>query len=175
MNIAVREMNENDIELIVDYFINSDAEFLKGMGADKNKMPERNVWINKLKSEFKKPNKEKEAYYIVWLINGQPKGHSNINHIAFGKSAKMHLHLWQSIKRKNGLGFEFLKMSMPYYFENFKLEKLVCEPYAENIPPNRVLPKLGFKLKRTYETTPGYINYRQTVNRYELNIEQVGK
>ena len=101
--------------------------------------------------------------------------HSNINNIEFGKSATMHLHLWEFIKRKSGLGIEFLKMSIPYYFENFGLEKLVCEPYSENVAPNRVLPKLGFKLKRTYETTPGYINFRQTVNRYELTKERLKK
>jgi len=168
MNLSVREMIGNDIENIVDYFIEADVDFLKVMGADKNKLPERKAWIKKLKTEFEKPYNEKEFYYIVWLINGQPVGHSNINNISFGKSATMHLHLWNGNNRKKGLGVKFLNMSTPYYFEHFKLEKLVCEPRAENAAPNKALQKAGFYLIRTYKTTPGWINFHQTVNRYEL-------
>jgi len=39
MNISVRAMKRSDIVLIVDYFINADSEFLKGMGAEKSKLP----------------------------------------------------------------------------------------------------------------------------------------
>ncbi len=39
--------------------------------------------------------------------------------------------------------------------------------------PNKVLKNLGFELIRTYDTTPGWINFHQTVNRYELQKEQL--
>jgi len=85
----------------------------------------------------------------------------------------MHLHIWRKDKRKNGFGLDFLRLTIPYFFKNFKLEKLICEPYSENIAPNRALKKLGFELVRTYETTPGWISFRQTVNRYELKKKQL--
>jgi len=168
MILSVREMIVNDIENIVDYFVDADADFLKAMGADKRKLPERKAWIKKLKAELEKPYEEKKFYEIVWLIDNQSVGHSSINNINFGESATMHLHLWKGNNRKKGLGVEFLKQSIPYYFEHFKLEKLICEPRAENIAPNKVLRKVGFHLIRTYETTPDWINFHQTVNRYEL-------
>ena len=87
----------------------------------------------------------------------------------------MHLHLWESNRRQKGLGLQFLKQTIPYYFENFDLEKLICEPRAENIAPNKTLRKSGFELVRTYETTPGWINFHQTVNRYEFKKEQWSK
>jgi len=155
MKLSIREITQNDIENIVNYFINSDVEFLKGMGADKSKLPEKNVWIKKLKTELKKPFQQMKFYYIVWLIDNQLAGHSNINNISFGKSANMHLHLWKGNNRKKGLGAEFLKKSLPYYFEHFKLEKLICEPFSKNIAPNKVLLKVGFDFKYKYETTPG--------------------
>src|SRR5436190_1529697 len=52
--------------------------------------------------------------------------------------------------------------------ERFNLQKLVCEPCAENPAPNRVLEKLGFAFVRRYRTIPGVIAYQQDVNRYEL-------
>jgi len=173
MKLNVREIQENDIEKIVNYFINADNEFLKGMGADKSKLPKRESWIKKLESELKKSYKNKNNYYIIWLLDGQEIGHSNINNIEFGKSAKMHLHLWNNVKRKSGFGLDFLRLTIPYYFKNFGLQKLICEPNAKNIAPNKVLKKLGFELIRTYHTTPGWINFYQTVNRYELKKEQL--
>jgi len=173
MKLTVREIQANEIEKIVDYFINADTEFLKGMGADKSKLPKKKEWIEKLESEFKKSNTEKGFYYIIWLFDNEAIGHSNINNIGFGKSATMHLHLWNNDKRKSGLGLDFLRLTIPYYFRNFGLEKLICEPSSENISPNKVLKNLGFELVRTYDTTPGWINFHQTVNRYELKKEQL--
>ena len=168
MEISVRECLEEDIEKIVDYFLKSDAEYLRGMGADKNKLLARNEWIKKLQQEFKKPYAEKELYYIIWLLDNEAVGHSNVNHIKFGEVATMHLHVWNSKLRQNGLGSKFLKKTIPLYFENLKLEKLICEPFSGNISPNKTLRKIGFDFIKNYETIPGAINFYQEVSRYEI-------
>lgn len=168
MKLTVRELKLSDIEKIVDYFVKSDKVFLIKMGADKSKLPKREEWIKKLEFEYNKPYNKKEFYYIIWLIDNKPVGHSNINKIEFGKDATMHLHLWKNDIRKRGLGSEFLNLSLPYYFKKFELEKIICEPYSKNIAPNKVLEKIGFDLVRTYETIPGWINFQQKVNRFEL-------
>ena len=173
MKAEIREFVKSDIEKIVDYFIDAESDFLKGMGADKSKLPKREKWIRNLQSELIKPYREKDYYYIIWLLDDEPVGHSNVNHIDFGESATMHLHLWKNGMRKSGLGLEFLKMTIPLYFEKLELKKLICEPYSKNIAPNRVLKKIGFDLILTYETIPGPINFKQEVNRYELTKEQL--
>jgi len=172
MNYAVREMNITDISLIVDYFVNADADYLLGMGAEKHKFPKRDNWIAKLELEFKKPLKEKLFYYTVWLENDHPIGHCNIDKIAYGNMATMHLHLWKPVSRKRGIGTHLLRRSIPYFFQNFKLDVLICEPYALNPAPVKTLPKLGFEFKRAYTTTPGWINFEQTVNRFEMTFDQ---
>lgn len=171
MKISTREMIPSDIEKVVDYFINADASFLKGMGADKKKFPARDIWMELIQSELNKPNPEKEFYYIIWLINDEPVGHSNINKIHYGDHATMHLHLWNTQRRRKGLGISFLKNTLPYYFKNFHLQTVICEPYAENPAPYRVLQKLGFIQTQTYTTTPGWINFKQKVHRHELPKE----
>ena len=173
MKLTVRPWKQDDIEHIVDYFLNGDIAFLRGMGAAKQKLPKREDWIQKLELEFNKTNLEKGYYYIIWILDNNPAGHSNINNIQFGKSATMHLHMWNSNFRKKGLGLQFLKQTIPYYFKDFDLKILYCEPYAENIPPNKTLKKLGFEFVRTYYTTPGPINFPQWVNRYQLTVEQL--
>ena len=171
MNIRVREWIPSDIEKIVDYFVLADADFLRGMGAEKSKLPKREAWIQNLEAEIDKPYTEINHYYIIWLVDNEPIGHSNVNKIVYGESATMHLHMWDSQKRKKGLGLELLKLTIPFYFEKLKLKTLICEPYSENIAPNKTLKKLGFNFIRAYETIPGIICFPQTVNRYELTKE----
>jgi len=52
MILTVREMVFDDIPNIVNYFLSANSEYLKGMGADKSKLPKRDDWINKLKFEY---------------------------------------------------------------------------------------------------------------------------
>ena len=157
-----------EYELMLDYFYKADDPFLRGMGVDRLKLPERDKWLDALLVDHEKPDKERDRFYLVWLFRGRRVGHSSINEIVPGTEAFIHLHLWNSQLRRAGLGTEFVRRSANFYFERFNLKKLVCEPWAENRAPNRVLEKLGFAFVRRYRTTPGVIAYEQDVNRYEL-------
>lgn len=108
MKLSVRELQLADIANVVDYFINADAEFLKGMGAYKSKLPKKKEWTDKLIIEMKKSYAQKAFYYLIWLADNQPIGHCNVNNIQFEESATMHLHLWKKDKRKMDLGWSFL-------------------------------------------------------------------
>ena len=171
MNLNVREMQLDDIEKIVDYFHESETAFLEAMGVDKRKLPDREQWIEKLKAEYNKKLEDKELYYIIWLLDDEPIGHSNISKIKYGNSATMHLHIWKNDKRKKRFGLEFLKRTIPMYFEKYELKKLICEPYSKNIAPNKVLQKAGFTFIRSYDMIPGPLNFYQTIHRYELSAE----
>jgi len=170
--LSVRQLKICDFEKIVDYFLNADNDFLFMMGVDLTKLPSKEDWLKLLSEEYQKPIKYKSFFYIIWELNGTPVGHSNINKINFGEEAHMHLHLWRDITRQKGVGFEFIKMSLPYYFDNFKLQRLYCEPYALNPEPNKILKKLGFNFIKNYDTTPGWINFHQSVNRWCLDYEK---
>jgi RimJ/RimL family protein N-acetyltransferase len=172
MSISVREMKLEDSEGIVDYFLKADPEFITGMGAYPEKLPERDKWLEILHSEFRKPYREKSFYYIIWVYDHKPVGHSNINDIIYGQDARMHLHLWHTDVRSKGLGLQFLSQTIPYYFKNFRLKKINCDPYALNPAPFKTLEKVGFEFIKEYETTPGWINFHQTVKHYELSRER---
>jgi RimJ/RimL family protein N-acetyltransferase len=141
------------------------------MGVDSSKLPKREEWLNRLLAEHTKPVERKKFFYVIWLLNSEPVGHSNINKISFGDEAYMHLHLWHADRRKKGMGFELMKKSIPYYFDRFQLKRLYCEPSAFNEAPNSTLRKLGFKFIKQYNTTPGWINLFQTVNSWYLDLK----
>jgi len=75
----VRDAGAEDVRLIVGYFHNGDTQFLRGMGVDPAKMPEPDCWLQTITEDLNKPLDEKQFHYLIWEINGQPAGHSNIN------------------------------------------------------------------------------------------------
>lgn len=171
MNRTIREFNPTDIDHMIRYFHNADDADLLRMGVDRQKLPSVKEWRRIVSENLKKPYKERSFYYLAWISNGVTVGHSNINKITFGEEAFMHLHLWQPSMRKEGNGFFLLGKSISRYFEQFKLKRILCEPCADNPAPNAILPKMGFNFVRSYETTPGWINFHQRVNRWLLTRE----
>lgn len=171
-HLSIREIEEVDFENIIDYFLKADKNFLLGMGVDPSKLPEKEKWLDLLLQDYQEPFEKKKFCYVIWLQNKIPIGHSNINKIIFGEEAYMHLHIWDTGRRQKGIGFECMKMSLPFYFEKCKLRRLYCEPSAFNPAPNRTLQKLGFEFIKQYETVPGWINLYLTVNSWCLNFEK---
>lgn len=168
MKTEVREIQATDISLIADYWSSSSEEYLHGMGADINKMPPRDHFIKMLSGQLALPYDQKAALALIWIVDGVPVGHCNVNQIQFGNQANMHLHLWKPLTRQRGLGTELLRKSIPIFFEKLKLKRLLCEPYAQNPAPNRILPKVGFHFVKTYQTIPGSINFEQEVNQWKM-------
>jgi RimJ/RimL family protein N-acetyltransferase len=171
--LAVRKIRVQDIPLVVNYWLDSDPDFLVGMGVDLAKVPSRKELTQMLLQQTTLPNAKKQSYALIWTINGQAVGHSNINKITFGEEAYMHLHLWQEQKRQKGIGTQFLNLSLAHFFKIFQLKRLLCEPYAHNPAPNKILKKVGFEFIKCYVTIPGSLNFEQEVNRWELTKEKL--
>ena len=171
-NLSVREMQETDINLIADYWLQSEKLFLQGMGVDIEKLPSRQQLHDTLLLQLKTPLDKRRSFCIIWEIAGKAVGHCNTNPTYFGKDAFMHLHLWNAPERQKGMGATLIKMTLPVFFEKLKLKRLYSEPYALNEAPNRTLQKLGFTLIREYTTTPGSLNFEQPVKRWELTREK---
>ncbi|MBL0054622.1 MAG: GNAT family N-acetyltransferase [Chitinophagaceae bacterium] len=170
--LSVRELSAGDIPLLTDYWLNSNPGFLSGMGVDLSKMPSRSDWHSMLEEQLHQSYAEKKSYCLIWLVNGEPVGHSNVNKIIFGQEAYMHLHLWTPDARQKGHGLNFVKMGIPLFFKNLELKTLYCEPYALNPAPNRILEKAGFQFLRTYTTIPGWLNFEQPVKLWSLSREE---
>lgn len=170
--LSVRELQKNDIDLIIQYWLGSDSKFLQQMGVDINKIPGESEWKTMLTEQINQPIKGKKSYCIIWQIDKKPVGHSNINKIQFGEEAYMHLHLWTADTRRKGIGTELVKMTLPFFFKNFELKKLYCEPYALNPAPNKTLAKIGFEFIKEHKTIPGWLNFEQQVNLWELTYDR---
>jgi RimJ/RimL family protein N-acetyltransferase len=78
------------------------------------------------------------------------------------------MHVWNSANRGQGIAKACLEQSISMFFKILNLEMIICEPYAKNKAPNKTLQSLGFRSVKRYLTTPGPINLKQEVNRYEI-------
>ncbi len=165
-------MEMADASLMINYFLNADHEFLKGMGVEPSKLFPIDEWQALLAEDFARPIPNRHFYYLLWEFDGQPIGHSNINKITFGEQAHMHLHLWDTSKRQKGNGQYYIHECIDQYFKKFQLQKLFCEPYAKNPAPNKTLPKVGFTFVKDYTTIPGWICFSQTVSQWVLTKEK---
>src|SRR4051812_29081329 len=77
--LTVKELDENNIPLIADYWFNATPEYLLGMGVDITKLPTREKFTAMLLAQLALPYPEKKAYALIWELDGKPIGHSNVN------------------------------------------------------------------------------------------------
>ncbi|MDP5121533.1 MAG: GNAT family N-acetyltransferase [Spirosomaceae bacterium] len=170
---TVAEFSPENFEGIANYFSSKNDGYWLGMGIDPQKLMPKTAWISFLTEEYEKPLDKKLFFYYLWLRNGEPIGHSNINKLIIGEEAEMHLHLWNPSIVKQGIGVELLKKTIPLYFEKFKLQRLFCQPFAANPAPNAILPKMGFEFLKTHQAEPiGWINIKGEQSQYILTREK---
>ena len=86
-NLSIRELQATDIPLLTNYWLNADEDYMRSMGVDLNKMPSREQWEQMLTTQLAQDYSEKQAFAIIWELDGQPIGHSNVNKIVFGEEA----------------------------------------------------------------------------------------
>ena len=173
--LSVHELSAKDLDLVADYWTLSEPDFLVSMGVDLAKVPARKDLLQMLNQQIGQKYEDKKSYAIIWLVDGVPAGHSNINKINFGSDAYMHLHLWNLHHRRKGIGTELVRMTLPFFFNHYKLKKLFCEPYAFNPAPNKTLKKVGFDFVKQHRTIPGTLNFEQEVMLWEMTVENFKK
>lgn len=172
---TIRDLTEPDIQLIGNYWENSNFTHLKNMGVDIEKMFTRDEFEQVMHHQLGLQIREKKSFCTIWLVDGSPIGHCNTNPTIYGLEAMFHLHIWDIKDRNSGHGLHLLPLSISRFFEILKLKILIAEPFRHNPAPNKLLKNLGFNLVKTYRTVPGSINLEQEVNRWELTSEDWGK
>ncbi len=172
MSLTVREMTESEVDLIIDYFHSSTPEHLELIGVDPERLPKREAWRDYYAVVLQQPLERRETLMLTWLDDERPVGFSTADKITYGQHAHMHLHVTTASDRRRGLGSEAVRRSVALYFEQLRLKRLFCEPYAFNAAPNRTLRSTGFRYLKTHITAPGPLNFRQPVTRWVITRPQ---
>ena len=81
--LSIRPLELDEVRLIPEYFLAMTEAQLRGMGVDPPKLPGIDEWVQILFEDFARPTNEKHFFYVLWLIDDQIAGHSNINKIVY--------------------------------------------------------------------------------------------
>jgi hypothetical protein len=106
-----------DYERVVDYFLCADESFLRGMGVDPDRLPDRDAWLERLLPDLTLPDSQKQTFYVGWDYEGRRIGHCNMNQLVDGIHAYAHLHLWDRATCRRGLGTEFFRQSVRLFLQ----------------------------------------------------------
>jgi RimJ/RimL family protein N-acetyltransferase len=162
----VRELDPADIDVRIDYFHGASDDHLGRLGVDRALLPDRAAWRASYAADHARPLRERETYVVRWDLGGILVGFSSMTHIEYGDQGFLHLHVLDPERRGIGLGRSFVRESADLYIDRFELRRVLSEPNAFNVAPNRALQAAGFRYQYTHETVPGPWNLHQPVTRW---------
>jgi RimJ/RimL family protein N-acetyltransferase len=164
----VRPLRLDEVGVRIAYFHDASDAYLLKLGVDRALLPSRTDWLAYYEEDFARPIAERETYNLAWELDGRLVGFSSTDHIEFGEQALMHLHIIEEPNRRQGLGTEFVRLSVDAYFDALELRRLFCQPNAYNVAPNRTLQRAGFRYVYSAEMQPSTINFVQPVTRWVI-------
>jgi RimJ/RimL family protein N-acetyltransferase len=168
--LSVRELRPDEMGIRVGYFHGAGDEHLRRMGVDRALLPPPDEWLAAYAADAARPRHERITSSLAWERDGEVVGFGSIDRITYGEEAFFHLHLLDEGRRRHGLGVPFVRLSAARFAELFALRRLLSEPNAFNVAPNRTLQRAGFRYVCTHETVPGPLNPRQPVTRWVLDL-----
>lgn len=167
--LVVRPLRLDEVGLRIDYFHGASDEFLGRLGVDRARLPAPDAWRAWYEEDFGRPLDQRENYAVAWELDKTVIGFSSLDRITFGREAFLHLHILDPGHRRAGLAAQLVRRSALHFIETLYLTRLCSEPHAFNPAPNRTLQRAGFRYAFTHHTTPGALNFPQTVNRWCLD------
>lgn len=172
MKLTVRELQKKDIPLFVEYWQNMSEADLGRMFIDPVKLnTNSNYMESKLLETLNTPLEQRISDPLVWEVDGEAVGFTNMNNIKRGEEAEVHLHMAKPHFRLKGLGRKLFLLSVEQYFKRHSLKKVICQPASQNPYPNGMMRALGIPIAKTYTGTPSLICTEHEVNRYEITRE----
>lgn len=145
--VALRDLVESDIPLVLDYWFRSPPGYVESMGADPRKLPSESEWgrslLERCRHNLSLP--ESKATVLVITHDGAPIGMHTLFPVTEGDSAIFHAHVWRPEFRGRGLGMITYPQACEIFMRRFDLKKLLFKTPLQNPGAIRVKEKLGIR------------------------------
>ena len=168
---TVREATSSDADRIAAYWSNLSFDDAFKLGIDLDKIPPTKEITDFIEQQINLPVNERNTYILIWEVDKIAIGHCNITPIVVGEYANIHSHIWDKGNISRGMGESLMRLSLPIFFEKYKLEKVYGVFYALNPAPEKLCIKLGISFVDEYPTIPGEWSFYQNVKKYVVNRE----
>lgn len=157
-----------DVNIRINYFHDASDDHLRTLGVDRTLLPTKEDWRESYRQDYARPIEQRVNFSLIWELDGGTIGFSSTDRIDFGNEAFMHLHILKVPLRHQGLGIEFVRLSVAKYLDVLQLRRLYCEPNALNVAPNRTLQGAGFRYVFSHEAQPSSMNFVQISTRWVI-------
>jgi len=146
MDLSVRPLAVEDFDGFINYWFGLSEAEIDRLGIEIDRMPSAARMRSDLEAMLAAPNDGVRSFVLAWCIDGEAIGHSSLKDIVPGDFGSIHLHMWRADLRGKGYSPYLFCLAAVDFYERFKLKRVICEPKADNPPPNRLLQRIGFPL-----------------------------
>jgi RimJ/RimL family protein N-acetyltransferase len=145
--VALRDLRESDIPLILGYWYHSPPGYIASMGVDVSKMPSEDEMRKSLRNKVKTNRRllHSKLNALVILVNREPIGFHTLTSIKEGDSGIFHAHIWKKELRGQGIGLQSYPEACRLFMERFDLQRIHFRTPAQNVGAIRVKEKLGIR------------------------------
>ena len=166
--LTVRPLASEDFAGFIAYFTRASQADAERMGLAIDKVPSPTQLRSDLEAMTATPVDRLRSFVLAWCIDGETIGHSSLKDIVPGEFGSIHLHIWRADLRGKGYGPRLFCLSALDFYERFNLQRIICEPKADNPMVNRLLQKVGFPLVLTHVGASSELAFVCELNRYEI-------
>jgi [ribosomal protein S5]-alanine N-acetyltransferase len=168
MDLSVRPLAAKDFDSFINYWLGLSQAEIERLGVAIDRLPSAARMRSDLEAMLAAPYDGVRSFVLAWCINGEAIGHSSLKDIVPTKFGSIHLHMWREDLRGKGYGPYLFCLAAVDFYERFKLKRIVCEPKADNRPPNRLLQRVGFPLISTRIGRSSELSTICKLNRYDI-------
>jgi len=169
--ISVRDLIEDDIETIVDYWHPSDPDFLSSLGADLSKLTSRDATRHRLLSSLANGSERSRAYFVI-VSGASILGYTNLN-FRSANEACAHFHVLKRTAKVKAAMYAIFPDMMRAFFSLFPLQRIEMQTLPENRSIDRLLQHFGLKPRRAFLMQPDGFGRAGEFNIWEIHRDDV--
>src|SRR5262245_21022318 len=167
-HLTVRPLAGEDFDGFIAYFTQVSKVDAERMGLAIDKVPSPAQLRSGLEAMIATPVDRQRSFVLAWCIDGRTIGHSSLKDILAGLFGRIHLPRCRADLRGRGYGPRLFCLSALDFYERFNLNRIICEPKADNPMANRMLQRIGFPLILTHVAAGSELSVVCELNRYEI-------
>jgi RimJ/RimL family protein N-acetyltransferase len=168
MELSVRPLAAEDFDGFINYWLGLSREEIERLGVAIDRLPSAARMRSELEAMLVARDDGVRSFVLAWCINGEAIGHSALKDIVPADFGSIHLHMWRTDLRGKGHGPHLFCLAAVDFYERFQLKRIICEPKADNSPPNRLLQRIGFPLISTRIGRSSELSRVCKLNRYDI-------
>jgi RimJ/RimL family protein N-acetyltransferase len=176
-SVSVRDLSEDEIPYVLDYWFRSPPGFVESMGADLAKLPEEPRFADALRDRVRKNRGEAVSNLsILTILHGDaPVGMHTLNPLVEGDYAIFHAHVWRPEMRGRGIAELSYPLACRLFLRRFDLKRILFKTPVQNAGAIRVKERLGIRYLGEEVVDHGILKAGTLAKVFELTREEADR